>query len=584
MRFLPTKDHCGEIGESFLMVYSFLIYCYSTESDVYHSINSSEPLDIRDLHVICSNFWEARIKWFEIGLGLNLEVSDLEVIQQTNRDNVDKCFMDMLKKWLRTSPRPTQSNLITILRERTVGFNQLAEELENKSLKRDRAINQLRVASNTRYTKKTTPSLVKFKSVIIIIGVPILLILFFTALSLARTYSKNALSPKDCFATGSGLEVAEVGERANAVLYLVNKRGAAYTKQVEVITCEVVHELTGKILDCEIIWKTNQEANIGQFEISYQATSPGRHQLHIKVEGEHIKRSPFNVTVVKKLPIKTISGVKKPWGVAVNQRGEILVAEGGGHCISIFSPTGEKLRSFGSQGSGPRQFSHPSAVTVDDDSNILVADSRNHRIQKFTFDNKHITSVGSRGSNHLQNFHPVGVAISPITKKIAISDPTNHRVQILNPDLTFNSSIGSKGSGNEEFSHPHDVAFNSAGNMYVADAGNNCIQVFNPKGKYMHQFGEQGKGDGELGYPFSIYVDSDNIMYITEAGNHRISLFTIEGEFLTSFGSRGDGPGQFKNPFGITVDKQGTIYVADYDNNHIQIFAKLTKSPQLLIR
>ena len=78
-----------------------------------------------------------------------------------------------------------------------------------------------------------------------------------------------------------------------------------------------------------------------------------RHQLHIKVEGEHIKRSPFSVTVkrpLKKLgtPIKTISGLKQPWGVAVNQRGEIIVAEQKEHCISIFSPTGEKLRSFGS--------------------------------------------------------------------------------------------------------------------------------------------------------------------------------------------------------------------------------------------
>jgi hypothetical protein len=101
-------------------------------------------LDIRDLYVICSNFWEARNKWFNIGLGLNLEESDLEAIRQTNRDNVDDCFRDMLRKWLRTSLRPMQSTLIIVLRDKTVGFNQLAEELERKSLKRDRVKNQLR--------------------------------------------------------------------------------------------------------------------------------------------------------------------------------------------------------------------------------------------------------------------------------------------------------------------------------------------------------------------------------------------------------------------------------------------------------
>ena len=201
----------------------------------------------------------------------------------------------------------------------------------------------------------------------------------------------DTVSPSS--ATARGLEAAVVGVRAKVVLHLVNHRGAAYTKQVNVITCELIHESTGKIPDCEIIWKANhikvKEANIGQYEVSYQATYLGRHQLHIKVEGEHIKGSPFTVNV-----IKIISGLKRPLGVAANKKGEILVAESGGHCISIFSPTGEKLQSFGSQGSGPGQFSEPSGVAVDDDGNILVADTGNHCIQKFTSNYKYIISDG----------------------------------------------------------------------------------------------------------------------------------------------------------------------------------------------
>jgi hypothetical protein len=473
-----------------------------------------------------------------------------------------------------------------VLREKTVGFNQLAEELESKSLKRDRVINQLRMAS-TRYTKKTTPSLVKYKSVIIIIGAPILLILLFTALSLARTYYNNLISPKDYFATGSGLEVAVVGERTNAVLHLVNQRGAAYTKQVKEKKCEVIPELTGRIIDCEIISKGNRkakEANIGQYEISYhgQPTIRGRHQLHIKVEREHIKGSPFTVTVklpVQELgtPIKTISEVKEPWqiisgvkeprGVTVNQRGEILVAERCRYCISIFSPTGINLGSFGSKES--RQFIEPCGVAVHDDNNILVADSGNHRIQKFTSDYKHIASVGSHGSNHLEFSFPINIAISPTTKKIAVSDWNNHRIQILNPDLTFHSIIGSEGSGNGL----HDTAFDSAEKIYITDAWNNCIQVFNLMGQFLRQFGNRGKGDGELDFPTGISIDSDNTVYVVEAGSHRVSVFTREGKFLTSFGSQGYESGQFNDPYGITVDKQGTIYVTDGSNNRIQIFA-----------
>ena len=58
----------------------------------------------------------------------------------------------------------------------------------------------------------------------------------------------------------------------------------------------------------------------------------GQHQFHMKVEGQHIRGSPFSVAVklpVEKLghPILTIDRVKGPYGVAVNQRGEVVVTE-----------------------------------------------------------------------------------------------------------------------------------------------------------------------------------------------------------------------------------------------------------------
>ena len=68
----------------------------------------------------------------------------------------------------------------------------------------------------------------------------------------------------------------------------------------------------------------------------------GRHQLSIKVDEEHVKGSPFGVAVklpIVKLgtPILTIDGVKRPWGVAVTKKGEVVVTENHGSCISIFA-------------------------------------------------------------------------------------------------------------------------------------------------------------------------------------------------------------------------------------------------------
>ena len=107
------------------------------------SFDSSDHLGIRDLNDVRSKWWEARNKWFDIGLELNLAVGDLEALQQKHRDDVAKCFTDMLKIWLRTNLRPTQSQLSAALRQGTVGFNRLAEDLEGENgLKRDRKVHQ----------------------------------------------------------------------------------------------------------------------------------------------------------------------------------------------------------------------------------------------------------------------------------------------------------------------------------------------------------------------------------------------------------------------------------------------------------
>ena len=383
-------------------------------------------------------------------------------------------------------------------------------------------------------------------------------------------------SPEKCYATGKGLEVTKLGGRATAVLHVVDHKGKACDTPMESLICELVSESTGEKIDCSV----KKTAASGQYEISYQPTSGRRHQLHIKMEGEHIKGSPFPVTVkipFQKLgtPIKTISGVKKPWGVAVNQRGEIIVAESDEGCISIFNPTGDKIQLFGSQSSGTSGYEKSGGirgVAVEDNGNILVADIGNNCIRKFTSSGKFIKAVGRKGSKPLEFINPIGIAFHPLCKKVYIAETINHRVQILNSDLTFSSSFGSQGSDNGQFNFPWDVACDSTGNVYVADFGNHYIQIFTAGGKFLRKFGKKGSGNGELYEPSSICIDSEDVVYVTEHDNHRVSVFTNEGRFLTSFGSQGGGPGQFNHPRGIAVDKNGMIYVSDTGNNRLQCF------------
>ena len=390
--------------------------------------------------------------------------------------------------------------------------------------------------------------------------------------SYGQVFSSGSPDPSKCRTTGKGLEVAVAGEKSKAILHAVSYEGKPCEEPIKSLECELVSEITGTRASCSV-----ERKGQSQYEISYQPTIKGRHQLHIKVEGQHVRGSPSSVAVkssVEKLgtPILTLGGVRSPWGVAINQRGEVVVTEIGEHCVSVFSPSGEKLRSFGTLGSCQGQFDQPGGVAVDGEETILVADYSNHRIQKFTSDGQFLSAVGTWGSGPLQFSCPTGIAFNTSNNKVFIVDNENDRVQVLNSDLTFSSTFGKQGSGKGQFSDPRGIACDSTGKVYVADTDNNHIQVFTAEGNFLRMFGRHRHGRGELVWPRYVAVDTSGMVYVCEVGNHRVSVFTSDGQFVTSFGRKGERPGEFQYPRGLAVDNNGVVYVCDSNNNRVQVF------------
>ena len=382
--------------------------------------------------------------------------------------------------------------------------------------------------------------------------------------------SMRMVDPAKCHAMGSGLETATVGEKSTATMQAVSGNGRPCLEPIEALECELESMLTGARVRGEV-----SESGRSQYEISYQPVTKGRNMLHIRVDGLNIRESPFDVKVVSPVkdlgvPIQTFGGFGDLWGVAFNCVGEIVVSAG--DSVSVLSPNGAKLRSFGTRGSGPKQFQQSRGVAVDDEGNILVADSGNHRIQKFTNDGQFLASVGTKGTGPLQFNNPIGVAFH--NKKLYVADKSNHRIEVLNSDLTFSSIIkGKHGSKSGEFAFPWGVTCDSAGNVYVADSGNDRIQVFTASGKLLRKFGCFGKGEGELYWPVGVAVDSRGMVFVSESQNHRISVFTTEGQFVKSFGQYGENPGQFSNPMQLAI-YDNVLCVCDRDNGRVQKFIK----------
>lgn len=90
----------------------------------------SDYLGISNLKDVSAVVWEARSKWYNIGVNLSISPDTLDTIQSDNHHVSENCFMAVLKVWLRrVQPRPTWDELAEALRSPTVGYGHLADEM-----------------------------------------------------------------------------------------------------------------------------------------------------------------------------------------------------------------------------------------------------------------------------------------------------------------------------------------------------------------------------------------------------------------------------------------------------------------------
>ncbi|XP_019851918.1 PREDICTED: E3 ubiquitin-protein ligase TRIM71-like [Amphimedon queenslandica] len=322
---------------------------------------------------------------------------------------------------------------------------------------------------------------------------------------------------------------------------------------------------------------TTTSTDPGVYRIQCSPSTNGTHTLKVQVYDVQLKNAslviPFNPYLDNITPVRTVTELKCPWGVAVSDNDNLIIAEYRGSCVTILDRERKKVKSLGGEeGSGDVKFSTPRCVTITPDKFILVTDRQ--VIQKINMDGYRIATVGQEGSGPLPFSNSVGIAISPISGQVYIADKDNDRVQVFNPDLTFSLSFGSKGSANGEFDYPHGIAIDSQGLVYVADCWNHRIQKFSPDGKFVGKFGTEGSGPGQLDSPYCLTIDTaaTSLVYVSELGNNRISVFTSDGVFVSKFGCKGSDIGQFYHPKGLAFDKDGFLYVCDYRNNRLVIY------------
>ena len=92
----------------------------------------SDCLSINNLCEVKRAVWEARVKWYDIGLELRVSPDNLDVINKKNHEDCDVCIREMLKVWLRRShPSPSWKELAEALRSPMIDYGELADRFQS---------------------------------------------------------------------------------------------------------------------------------------------------------------------------------------------------------------------------------------------------------------------------------------------------------------------------------------------------------------------------------------------------------------------------------------------------------------------
>jgi len=204
--------------------------------------------------------------------------------------------------------------------------------------------------------------------------------------------------------------------------------------------------------------------------------------------------------------IGSLATFSSPLGIGQDAGGNLYVADALNHTIRKITSLGAVSTVAGSPGLGgsadgignTARFNHPTGVAVDNAGNIYVADAMNNTVRKISPTGSVATLAGLPGVSGFQDGfgggalfnNPCGIAVDSL-QNVYVADTGNSIIRRISPSGVVSTLAGLPGiaglkdglGDNAWFNQPQALTLDSSEVLYVTDTGNAAIRRISSDGR-----------------------------------------------------------------------------------------------------